>query len=98
MGEGIGAMIRYACPMVDLRMAKVASGVRCFKDGPSAYEAQRRRKCLDVDPGSGSRADADSAALDGLDRPGRFDRREGHDLERLLWPGDGQRRQRRPAS
>ena len=33
--------------------------------------------------------DADSAVWDGIDRRGRFDLREGHDLERLLWPEAG---------
>lgn len=28
-------------------------------------------------------------SLDGVDRRCRFDLREGHDLERLLWPGTG---------
>ena len=32
---------------------------------------------------------ADSAAACGVDRRGRFDLTEGHDLERLLWPGTG---------
>ena len=33
--------------------------------------------------------EAESAGGDGIDRRGRFDLREGHDLERLLWPGMG---------
>jgi len=41
------------------------------------------------DPQNGSRSDAGSAVLDGVDRQRRFDRREGHDLERLIWPGTG---------
>lgn len=47
------------------------------------------RECVEGDPESGSRSDADSAVVDGVDRRSRFDRREGHDLERLLWPGAG---------
>lgn len=50
---------------------------------------QRLRACLEGDPENGSRSDADSAVLDGVDRRCRFDLREGHDLERLLWPGTG---------
>ena len=41
------------------------------------------------DPENGSRSDSDSAVLDGADRRSRFDLREGHDLERLLWPRNG---------
>jgi len=41
------------------------------------------------DPENGSRSDSDSAVLDGADRRSRFDLREGHDLERLFWPGTG---------
>jgi hypothetical protein len=50
---------------------------------------QRLRECVEGDPENGSRSDADSAVLDGVDRRCRFDLREGHDLERLLWPGTG---------
>ena len=50
---------------------------------------QRLRECMEGDPENGSRSDADSAVLDGIDRRCRFDLREGHDLERLLWPGTG---------
>lgn len=50
---------------------------------------QRLRECLEGDPENGSRSDADSAAMDGVDRRRRFDLREGHDLERLLWPEAG---------
>lgn len=49
----------------------------------------RIRACLKGDPENGSRSDADSAVLDGVDRRCRFDLREGHDLERLLWPDAG---------
>ncbi len=45
--------------------------------------------CFAGDPRNGSRSDAGSAVPDGIDRQRRFDRREGHDLERLLWPGTG---------
>jgi hypothetical protein len=44
---------------------------------------------LEGDPENGSRSDPDSAVLDGVDRRCRFNLREGHDLERLLWPGRG---------
>lgn len=40
---------------------------------------QRLRECLEGDPENGSRSDADSAALDGVDRRRRFDLRAGHD-------------------
>jgi hypothetical protein len=46
-------------------------------------------ECFDGDPENGSKGEADSAVLDGADRRSRFDLREGHDLERLLWPGTG---------
>ncbi len=49
----------------------------------------RQRECFVGDPQSGSRSDADSAVPNGMNRLRRFDRREGHDLERLLWPGTG---------
>ena len=49
----------------------------------------RLRKCLIGDPENGSKSDADSAVRDGVDRQRRFDLREGHDLERLIWPGTG---------
>jgi hypothetical protein len=38
---------------------------------------------------SGSKVESESAARDGGDRRHRFDLKEGHDLERLLWPGTG---------
>ena len=50
---------------------------------------RRYRECLEGDPQNGSRSNADSADLDGIDRWCRFDLTEGHDLERLLWPGAG---------
>ena len=42
--------------------------------------------CFARDPQNGSRSDAGSAVRNGIDRQRRFDRREGHDLERLIWP------------
>jgi hypothetical protein len=50
---------------------------------------QTSRESLECDPENGSRSDEDSAVMDGLDRQFRFDLTEGHDLERLLWPGMG---------
>ena len=44
---------------------------------------QRLRECLEGDPENGSRSDADSAAVDGVDRRRRFDLRAGHDRSRL---------------
>lgn len=38
---------------------------------------------------NGSKVESESAARDGGDRRHRFDLKEGHDLERLLWPGTG---------
>ena len=53
------------------------------------YANQASRESLEGDPENGSRLDADSAVLDGADRRSRFDLKEGHDLERLLWPRNG---------
>jgi hypothetical protein len=49
----------------------------------------RPSKCFAGDPRNGSRSDAGPAVPVSKDRQRRFDQREGHDLERLIWPGPG---------
>jgi len=65
----------------------------------SADSCQARPACIlctgrpnedfDADPENGSREEADSAVVDDVDRRGRFDLREGHDLKRLIWREKG---------
>jgi hypothetical protein len=69
--------------------ATLARQMSCRAVAEGHLRNRTLRAGVEADPAKGSRSDADSAVVDGDNRWCRFDLREGHDLERLLWPDTG---------
>jgi hypothetical protein len=93
VGARVGDLSDQRCPCAGCR----TSGVGVEAQPPRAthvaflHRPCGRRGARECRGGirDGLTEETDSAAAGGVDRRCRFDLREGHDLERLLWPGTG---------